>query len=126
MKRNFYLLLFAVTFGVAAVLVGPRGAVATESSLQDAKPTEIKIDAKLFDAFTGQYKEDELPDLVLSFWREGDKFYSRGTNQSSFEIFASSETTFFPKAFPALVTFVRDAQGTVNGLVLKQGDRELR
>src|SRR5215831_13127402 len=124
MKRNFYLLSFAVTFGVAAVLAGPRGAVAIESSLQDAKPTEIKIDPKLFDAFTGQYKMPDNPDLVLSFWRDGDKFYSRATNQSSFEIFASSETTFFPKSFPALMTFVPDAQGNVNGLVLKQGGRE--
>ena len=122
MKRSVVLLLIAGSL-IFAIWFGGYHVSATAN--QNQKPAEVKIDPKLFDAFTGQYRGDFNPDLVLSFWRDGDKFYSRATGQSSFEIFAAGETMFFPKNFDALLSFARDAQGNVTELVLRQGAQEL-
>src|SRR5260370_30461620 len=87
---------------------------------QQPQHTEIKIDPKVFDQYTGQYSFVEDPEFVLSFWREGDKFYLQPTNQGRIEIFAESKTKFFLKILEATATFVRDAQGTVTGVVWRQ------
>jgi hypothetical protein len=60
---------------------------------------------------------------VLRVFREGEKFMTQATGQPVFEIFPESETTFSPRAFPAKLTFVKDAEGKVNELRLDQGGR---
>lgn len=82
--------------------------------------TEIKIDPKTFDEFVGQYSFTDNPDLVLSFFREGEKFFLQPTNQGQVEIFPASETKFFLKVIDADATFVRDPQGKVTGLLWRQ------
>src|SRR6185369_1694144 len=103
------------------VLVAFTGAVAMRhawaSGGQDQKLTEIKIDPKIFDDYVGQYSLPTNPDVVLSFFREADKFYVQATNQGRIEIFPASESKFFLKLFDAQVDFVRDAQGNVTGIV---------
>src|SRR5689334_53330 len=74
-----------------------------------ASPVAISIDPKIFDAYTGQYADPvNIPGTVLSFFREGDRFYIRVTNQEKIEIFPMSETRFFLKAPVADVEFIRD------------------
>ena len=107
------------------------GGLLTEASadkVQQPQPVEIKIDPKLFDQFAGQYSFQDNPDVVLSFWREGSKFFLQATNQNKWEIFPESKTTFFRKAFFARMTFVRDANGNVTGLIWRRdnGERHLR
>ncbi len=41
------------------------------------------------------------------------------------EIFAETETKFFLKVVDAQVEFIKDASGTVTGIVLNQGGRQL-
>jgi hypothetical protein len=91
-----------------------------QSAEAGQKPTEIKIDPKTFDEFVGQYSFAENPDLVLSFFREGDKFFLQATNQGRIEIFPESETKFFLKLIDADATFVRDAQGKVASVLWTQ------
>ena len=43
----------------------------------------------------------------------------------TFNLFAESETEFFFKAVDAQISFVRDAQGVVTGLVLHQNGNDL-
>jgi hypothetical protein len=45
---------------------------------------------------------------------------------SKAELFAESETDFFLKQAAVQITFVKDTQGKVAGLVLSQGGREIR
>src|SRR5712692_5430427 len=87
---------------------------------QQPQHTEIKIDAKLFDQYAGQYSFVDDPEFMLNFWREGEKFFMQPTNQGRIEIFAESETRFFLKIIEAQATFVRDSQGKVTGLVWRQ------
>ena len=58
-------------------------------------------------------------------FREGDKLMTQATGQPKFEVVAESETTFAPRAFPAKLTFIKDANGKVTGVRLNQGGREI-
>jgi hypothetical protein len=48
---------------------------------------------------------------------------TQATGQPSFEIFLESETTFYPRAFAAKLTFVKDADGKVTQMRIEQGGR---
>lgn len=89
------------------------------SSAQQA-PLVIKIDPKLFDEYVGQYAFAENPDLLLSFFREGEKYYIQASNQGRIQIFPESNSKFFLNVIDADATFVRDAQGKVTGLLWRQ------
>ncbi|HEX7723489.1 MAG TPA: CocE/NonD family hydrolase [Pyrinomonadaceae bacterium] len=120
MKRNSFLLLLAGSFIALIVCFGHHGASAIENKAQVSKPTETRIDPKTFDEFVGQYSFADNPDLVLSFFREGDKFFLQATNQGRIEIFPESETKFFLKLIDAEATFVRDVQGKVVSVLWRQ------
>jgi putative CocE/NonD family hydrolase len=124
MKRISCFSLLAITVLLAITYFAPRHTAAGER-LQDPNPTEIKIDSTKFDEFVGQYTLVSNPDLVLSFFREGDKFYLQATNQDRIEIFPASETKFFLKVLQADGTFMRDTSGKVTSLLWRQGGQEL-
>jgi hypothetical protein len=50
---------------------------------------------------------------------------SQATGQGKFQLYADSETKFFPTMFPAEVEFLKDDQGRVTSLVLHQGGRDM-
>lgn len=87
--------------------------------------SEVKIAPTVFDAYAGRYQL--APDFVLTFWREGETFWTKATGQPKAQIFPESEVQFFLKVVDAQVTFVKDAGGKVTHLVLHQGgDREAK
>ena len=59
----------------------------------------------------------------MRVFREGEKFMTQATGQPAFEIFPESETVFYPRAFAAKLTFVKDASGKVTGIRIDQGGR---
>jgi hypothetical protein len=63
---------------------------------------------------------------VVRVFREGDKCMTQATGQPQFEIFAESETTFYPRAFEAKLTFIKDANGKVTAARLNQNGREMQ
>jgi hypothetical protein len=81
----------------------------------------VTVDAKLFDTYVGEYEVG--PGFVMRVFREGEKFMTQATGQEKFEIFAESETTFYPRAFAAKLTFLKDAEGKVTGIRIDQGGR---
>lgn len=90
-------------------------------------PVEIRIAAESFDPYVGQYEDSlNLGGLIISVFRDGDKFYLQGTNQDRVEIFPSASNKFFLKAFPAEAEFVRDPSGRVTGMVWRQGGSEFQ
>ena len=89
------------------------------AELAPVKHTAIRIDPKIFDAYAGEY--EVRPGFVLTFSREGEKFWAQATSQSRLEIFPESETTFFLEEVDAQITFVKNASGTVTHLIMHQG-----
>ena len=122
MKRTTSLLLLC---GFLALLTVQTSSArwSGQNPAQQSQHTEVKIAPQLFDEFTGQYIPVN-PDLVFSFWREGDKFFLQATNQQKVELFPESEMKFFLKVIDAQATFVRDAQGKVTGAIWRQDNQD--
>lgn len=53
--------------------------------------------------------------------REGNALFGQATGQGKFQLFPETQTDFFLKVADAQVTFVKDAAGKVNEIVLHQG-----
>jgi len=83
------------------------------------EPKEARIDAKVFDTYVGEYQL--TADLTLKIIREGDQLWLQPTGQLKAQLFPESETKFFLKVVDAQVTFVKDASGKVDKLILHQG-----
>jgi hypothetical protein len=84
---------------------------------------EVAIDPKLLEGYVGNYELG--PKFILSVTREGDKLITQATGQPKVRIFAESEREFFVKAFDAQITFITDAQGRANELILHQGGHDV-
>lgn len=83
---------------------------------------EVVIDPSKLAACVGEYQL--APAFVMTVTREGDQLFIQATGQSKLQVFPESESDFFYKVVDAQVTFVRDAGGTVTGLILHQGGRD--
>lgn len=90
--------------------------------LKKLEKPPVTIEAKIFDAYVGEY--ELAPGFVLRVFREGEKFMTQATGQPAFEIFPESETTFSPRTIKAKLTFLKDAEGRVTGVRLDQGGRQ--
>src|SRR5215216_2026843 len=100
--------------------LNPNNTNATEV-LKRLEKAPVTVEAKLFDTYVGEYEVG--PGFVMRVFREGDKFMTQTTGQPVFEIFPESEATFYPRAFAAKLTFVKDADGKVTGIRIEQGGR---
>jgi len=62
--------------------------------------------------------------FLLNVFRMSDGLFARATGQDAFPIFPSAPNEFFAKVAGISISFVRDSNGSVTGLVLHQnGDR---
>jgi CubicO group peptidase (beta-lactamase class C family) len=89
--------------------------------LKTLETPSVTINPKVFDAYVGEYEVG--PGFTMRIFREGDKFMTQATGQPPFEIFPESETVFYPRAFPAKLTFVKEADGKVNTIRIDQRGR---
>ena len=81
--------------------------------------TEVTINPATLDPLVGVY--ELAPNFRLVITREGDSLFGQATGQGKVQMYAESETEFFLKVVDAQVTFVRDAAGKVDQLILHQG-----
>jgi CubicO group peptidase (beta-lactamase class C family) len=100
--------------------LNPNNTNATEI-LKRLDNAPVVVAAKIFDTYVGEYEVG--PGFVLRVFREGDKFMTQATGQGVFEIFPESETVFYPRAFVAKLTFVKDADGKVTAIQIDQNGR---
>ena len=107
-----------ITQDLAAIVFG-------EKYEMPGATVEVKVDPKVYDAYTGRY--ELTPNFILTISKEGDRLMAQATGQSQFQLFPESETKFFLKAIDARVTFVKDDTGKVTHLILHQGgDRQAK
>jgi CubicO group peptidase (beta-lactamase class C family) len=92
--------------------------------------TEIAIDPKLLDNYTGRYQLE--PTRILEIIREGDRLFAQGTGQVAgqpivgpkFEVFAESQKNFFVKATGSQISFETDPDGRATSLIMHRAGRE--
>ena len=80
---------------------------------------EIQINPAVLDAYVGVY--ELAPAFRLAITREGNALFGQATGQAKHQLFPEAETEFFLKVVDAQITFVKDASGKVNSIVLHQG-----
>ena len=87
-----------------------------------ATHTAIKLAPGVAERYLGRYAIQ--PDFVITFSREGERNFVQATGQQELEVFPESETRFFLTAVDAQVSFVQDARGQFNTLILHQNGRD--
>jgi len=75
----------------------------------------VAIDAKIYDEFAGEYRDDARPDLVMVVRNEAGRLTVECVGQKV-QLFAMSHHSFFVKQFYGEVTFHRDERGKVDRL----------
>lgn len=80
--------------------------------------TAVNLDAKIYDAYVGQY--EIAPNVILDITKEDGKLMSQTTGQAKIELWPESEIEFFMKGFTSQFVFVRDATGRVTKLIINQ------
>ena len=85
---------------------------------------EIKVDASGFDAYVGEYQV--TPNLVMTISKDGDKLFGQMTGQGKLELEPVSETQFTIARVKANISFEKDSDGKVIGLLLSQGTRSTK
>ncbi|HEY6293815.1 MAG TPA: serine hydrolase [Terriglobia bacterium] len=100
-------------------------AISHEYGWPNYKPDErtiVRVDPALFRDYVGRFQL--APNFILTITQEGDHLFAQATGQPKAEIFAESDSEFFPKVSDAQITFVRDGQGRVTELILHQGGQD--
>ena len=89
---------------------------------KEPKPLPLKMPMRLKPAILDQYvgNFEMYPNFVLAVTREGDRLWVQATNQPRLGIYPESETRFFYRAVDAQITFVRNKEGKVDKLILRQ------
>ena len=103
-----------------SVELNPSNTNATQVIKRLEQPAVV-VDAKVLEAYVGEYEVG--PSFVLRVFRSGDKLMTQATGQPEFEIFPESERVFAPRAFPAKLTFEKDADGKVSTIKIDQNGR---
>ena len=102
--------------------LNPANTSASEALKKLERPP-VAVDAKVFDAYVGEY--ELAPGFVLRVYREGEKLMTQATGQQPLEIVAETESVFSPRGVNAKLTFAKDAEGRVTGVRLDQGGRQI-
>jgi serine-type D-Ala-D-Ala carboxypeptidase/endopeptidase len=85
----------------------------------------IVLPSASLDDYVGTYKLADK--FLLKVFRMNDGLFAQATGQVAFPIFPSAPNEFFAKVAGISLSFMRDPDGVVNGLVLHQnGDRAAR
>jgi CubicO group peptidase (beta-lactamase class C family) len=82
----------------------------------------VAVDPTIYDKYVGDYVL--VPTFVMTVTREGDRIFVQATGQPKIEIFPESSTKFFAKVVDAQISFVADAEGRIDHLILHQGGRD--
>lgn len=83
-----------------------------------AARTEVALDSTVLERYVGEY--ELAPTFRIAVTREGNALFGQATGQPRFRLFAESETKFFLKVVDAQITFEREPDGRVTGLILHQ------
>jgi CubicO group peptidase (beta-lactamase class C family) len=96
--------------------------------------TEIHIDPKLLEKYTGRYRV--TPNLILEISRDSDRLFAQAlvqlphnrsgdpTAAPKFELFAEGEKNFFARVTDKQIAFETASEGRATSLILYQAGRE--
>jgi CubicO group peptidase (beta-lactamase class C family) len=83
----------------------------------------VEIDPAVLPDYVGEYQLG--PEFNLTITTENGRLFVQASGQGRLEVFPESATTFFSRDVDAQVSFERDANGVVSGLVLHQNGQDI-
>lgn len=101
-RLSVFLLAFALAAGYQ---FSPLRAQSRDTS--PPAPKHIHLKSSQLDAYVGQYRITDEPEVVYSFSRDGDRFFVETARDPRTEIFAESAESFFIKGSTEHFAFVR-------------------
>ena len=84
---------------------------------------EIAVDAATLDGYVGFYQLSES--MVMTVTRDGTQLLTRLSGQPAVPIYPESTTEFFAKVVDAQISFIADARGQAESLILHQNGRDI-
>lgn len=84
----------------------------------------VPANSHVFAAYIGEYELH--PGYTLHIERQGDELYLHPAGQQPLPLYATSETDFFAQEINAEVSFVKNPEGDVTALLLRQHDAQDR
>lgn len=109
--------------GLVVPLVAMTAATLSPSATAQTAPKVVSVSPALLKSYVGYYKFDQgtpAAGAVLSVTREGDHLAAQLSGQGKAAIFPSAPNEFFYRIVRASITFRKNQQGHVTGLVLHQ------
>lgn len=85
--------------------------------------TAITLPAETLARYVGTYQL--APNFAIVVTADADTLYGQPTGQPKFRLWPETELDFFLKEVDAQVTFIREPDGTVSGLMLHQGGQNM-
>jgi len=93
--------------------------------------TEIRIDPRLLDNYTGRYQV--TPNLILEITRDGDRLFAQGFAQVTgqaivlpkFEVFAEGEKNFFARVSDQQIAFETGPEGRATSFILRRAGHDM-
>lgn len=82
-------------------------------------PVRVSVPEAVLRRYVGEYTVD--PEISIGIRMEGGDLYADVTSAAPVRLLAESEASFFIEPFPWSFEFVRNAAGTVDGVVLNAG-----
>ncbi len=82
----------------------------------------VTLPRELLSEYAGTYAL--APTFSIAITAEGDRLFAQATGQPKFELFGEKKDEVFLRVVEAQISFQRDAEGKVSGLVLHQGGRD--
>jgi hypothetical protein len=102
----------------------PPAPATTQPTAPAQERKEIKVPEKVLKTYVGEYSM--TPERVLTVTLEDGYLWGQPTDQTKRQMFPESQTKFFLKDIDAQVTFQKDAQGNVVGMLMDQAGRPQR
>ncbi len=83
----------------------------------------VSVPESILQSYTGVY--ELTPTFKITVTLENGSLKAQATGQSEFDLFAETNERFFLKVVDAQITFVKDNDGKVTGLVLHQNGNDM-
>jgi len=95
----------------------------TPASTPAKKRVAIEVSADVLEQYVGRY--EFAPTFAIDVTRDGTTLWGQATAQPKFRLWPEAETEFFLKEVDAQLTFVRDPNGVVTGMMLHQNGQHM-
>ena len=121
--RKSVLALASLCLVSTTVAASPQSGVSpyTEQNAQLQERKEITVPEAILKTYVGDYEMAPGENLKITF--ENGSLWGEPPGATKRQMFAETETKFFVKTSPTELTFQKDANGSVTGLILKAGTR---